>query len=463
MKKTFTKVLAGSMAAAMVLGLGACGGSKTAETTAAPATTAAAAETTKAAEAAKETTAAAAEAAGEPVSLRISWWGGDSRHEATLKALDEYMAANPNVKVESEDGAWSGWQDKIAQQLNGNSEPDLLQINWNWIYQFSPDGTGFYDLNQVSDIFDLTQYDQKLLDQMTIDGKLQGIPVSSTGRVFYWNKATFEKAGLEVPKSFADILAAGPVFKEKLGDDYYPMACGTYDRTILLTYYLQEKYNKAWVEDGKLNFTEDELADGFDFLKSLEDNHCMPTLEKLTGDGADSLDKNPNYIDGHYAGLIEWDSSVNKVQKALENPDDLVIGEYPADYGTPSTVYKISMGFAISKNTEHPKEAAALLEYMLNGDGVKTLATERGVPASAKAQKTLADADLLKGMVADAAKASAANYVFPLSPYYEDASLKDSAEGAYAEIMEAMSYDKADSHDLAKQMTEAVNAAEAQA
>ena len=151
------------------------------------------------------------------------------------------------------------------------------------------------------------------------------------------------------------------------------------------------------------------------------------------------------------------------VQKALENPDDLVIGEYPADYGTPSTVYKISMGFAISKNTEHPKEAAALLEYMLNGDGVKTLGTERGVPASAKAQKTLADADLLKGMVADAAKASAANYVFPLSPYYEDASLKDSAEGAYASIMEAMSYDKADSHDLAKQMTEAVNAAEAQA
>ena len=213
MKKTFTKVMASSMAAAMVLGLGACGGSKPAETTAAPATTAAAAETTAAAEAAKETTAAAAEAAGEPVTLRISWWGGDSRHEATLKCMDEYMAANPNVKIESEYGAWSGWQDKIAQQLNGNSEPDLLQINWNWIYQFSPDGTGFYDLNQVSDIFDLTQYDQKLLDQMTIDGKLQGIPVSSTGRVFYWNKATFEKAGLEVPKSFADILAAGPVFK----------------------------------------------------------------------------------------------------------------------------------------------------------------------------------------------------------------------------------------------------------
>jgi oligogalacturonide transport system substrate-binding protein len=66
-------------------------------------------------------------------------------------------------------------------------------------------------------------------------------------------------------------------------------------------------------------------------------------------------------------------------------------------------------------------------------------------------------------MVADAAKASAANYVFPLSPYYEDASLKDDAEGAYAEVMEAMSYDKTDSHELAQELTEAVNAAEAQA
>ena len=126
---------------------------------------------------------------------------------------------------------------------------------------------------------------------------------------------------------------------------------------MLLTYYMQEKYGKAWIEDGKLNYTVEELADGFDFLKSLEANHVIPSQEKLKGDGADSLDKNPNFIDGKYAGLYEWDSAAKKMQGALSDGQELVIGEYPADYGTPSTIYKVSMGFAVSKNSKNPEEA----------------------------------------------------------------------------------------------------------
>ena len=65
MKKLFTKVLAGSLAASMVLGLAACGSSDSGSTTQA------AAETTKAAEAAAATTAAAQEASSGNATLRI--------------------------------------------------------------------------------------------------------------------------------------------------------------------------------------------------------------------------------------------------------------------------------------------------------------------------------------------------------------------------------------------------------
>ena len=65
MKKSFTKVLAGSLAASMVLGLAACGSSDSGSTTQA------AAETTKAAEAAAATTAAAQEASSGNATLRI--------------------------------------------------------------------------------------------------------------------------------------------------------------------------------------------------------------------------------------------------------------------------------------------------------------------------------------------------------------------------------------------------------
>ena len=65
MKKSFTKVLAGSLAASMVLGLAACGSSDSGSTTQA------AAETTKEAEAAAATTAAAQEASSGDATLRI--------------------------------------------------------------------------------------------------------------------------------------------------------------------------------------------------------------------------------------------------------------------------------------------------------------------------------------------------------------------------------------------------------
>lgn len=65
MKKLFTKVLAGSLAASMVFGLAACGSSDSGSTTQA------AAETTKAAEAAAATTAAAQEASSGNATLRI--------------------------------------------------------------------------------------------------------------------------------------------------------------------------------------------------------------------------------------------------------------------------------------------------------------------------------------------------------------------------------------------------------
>ena len=65
MKKSITKVLAGSLAASMVLGLAACGSSDSGSTTQA------AAETTKAAAAAAATTAAAQEASSGNATLRI--------------------------------------------------------------------------------------------------------------------------------------------------------------------------------------------------------------------------------------------------------------------------------------------------------------------------------------------------------------------------------------------------------
>ena len=190
MKKKITAMI---LAAAMAFSLTACGGNETQET--------------KASEAQNTQTSAAGDTAEntsgkEPVTLRFSWWGGENRHNATMAAVEAFEKEYPWITVECEYSSWDGWTDKVATQLAGGTAPDLMQINWNWLYQFSSDGSKFVDLNEYKDIISLDNWSEANLAAMTVGGKLQGVPISITGKLPMYNKTTFDKAGVPVPASF---------------------------------------------------------------------------------------------------------------------------------------------------------------------------------------------------------------------------------------------------------------------
>ena len=227
------------------------------------------------------------------------------------------METYPGITVEPNFGVWDGWEDTMSTAFYAGTAPDVNQINWNWITSFSSDGSAFVDLNTLSDTIDLTQFSQSALDACTVNGELQAIPVAMTGRIFYWNQTTFEKAGIAVPTTLEELMAAGETFKTALGDDYYPIAMGEYDRMIFMVYYLESVYGKDWVVDNQLNYTQEEIATGFEFLQKMEDAHVIPSIETILGDGAASLDKNPKWIEGKYAGIFEWDSQ-QEIKDALK-------------------------------------------------------------------------------------------------------------------------------------------------
>ena len=55
----------------------------------------------------------------------------------------------------------------MSQYFASDSAFDVNQVNWNWIFSFV-DGEGkskFYDINQVADIIDLSQFDAGALEQ----------------------------------------------------------------------------------------------------------------------------------------------------------------------------------------------------------------------------------------------------------------------------------------------------------
>ena len=403
--------------------------------------------------AASSTASSAAEAASvaglssDPVTLTMSWWGGESRHNAYQEALKAFSAEHTTITVNPTFAAWSGWEDTMSTKFAGGVAEDVCQINWNWLYNYSGNGQTFLDLNSVTDYLDMSQWDDAKLGACNVANAQQCVPISMTGRIFYWNMTTFNKAGItEVPATEDDLFAAGKAFQEKLGDDYYPLHLGAYDRMILMVFYLESKYGKDWADPitSTLNYTEDEIAEGLSFIKSLVDGHVMMNLKDYYSANSDTATHQSNeWITGKIAGIFEWDSAASKYSSALDdsNKDGFTVGEEIKFGDNNGGFSKVSMGLAITKTCKNVAEAATLINFLLNEEkGASIMGSECGIPASKAGLKFAQDAGAVKSLVAEANAKVMAFTTNKLDPLFENNDLKASGTGIYQEVFDNIDY-----------------------
>lgn len=364
----------------------------------------------------------------DQVELRFAWWGGKARNQATLKALDAFEAKYPNIKVKAEYTGWDGFYSRLTTQINSNTEADVIQTNWNWLTLLSKTGDGFYDLNKLSQPIGLDQFSPAALASTTVNGKVNAIPVSANVMLFYYNAATWQKAGVPLPKSWDDLLKAGPAFKEKLGDNYYPLILTEQDSLLLLNSWVYQGNQKPMVDEKtrKLGWNHDDLVQAFTFYRQLVTAHAVPDSRTMASFGKGIAYEMKPWINGEWGGIYNWNVMYTAESQNLSNPADLVMGDYPMREGAKDAgqFNKTALMLSISKNTRHPQEAALLINFLMSEkEGVVPVGLERGVPLSKAGAQILRDAGLLKEndpvLTGLTQSASLPNHSKPL-PYLED-------------------------------------------
>lgn len=403
-----------------------------------------------------------ASSGNEPVTLRVQWWGGDDRHEATLKAIEAFEKKYDYITIEPEYGGWDGHAEKVNTQFAGGTAADVLQINYDWIPNLSPDGQGFLDLSKAEEI-DLSNWDESVLKFGYSNGILNAIPVSITGRSCYYNKTTYDKLGVELPKTWDELKAAGAKF-QAAGENMYPFDLDTgsgFTGWYAACVYEQQKTGKAFIDDSdKLGFTVDEIKDALDFYLSLEEAKAIRTQPtRMNDSGETALYQTDNFISGNVAGVLEWSSSIGKFEKVLtekDTPDELVLGDLPVMEGAKMNGWfmKPSLLFAINAKTEHPKESALFLNYLLNDpEAAIILGTSRGIPASKSALEALAADGKLENDIAFLGTQQILNSdPCIISPYMENAELKE----VYKTTIESVSYGTSTTQEAAQAMYDSV-------
>ena len=128
MKKTLKQAGTFLLASLLTASMAACSSQKAPENQPQPSVSQA--DSKESTEAPKESGQKAEASSGEKVTIRFSWWGSDTRHEATLKVMDMYMEKHPNVTIEGEYGAFDSFYQKLQTQLGGGTEPDIISVDY---------------------------------------------------------------------------------------------------------------------------------------------------------------------------------------------------------------------------------------------------------------------------------------------------------------------------------------------
>ena len=326
----------------------------------------------------------------DTVQLTFSWWGNDDRNEYTLEAIRTFEVMYPNIDVRCSYTEWSGYQVRNDVRMASGSESDVMQINFAWIDQYSPDGKGYYDIKRLSDVVDLSTIDKSMLEYGMKDNKLNALPIAMNAQTVYINRTLYESYGLDIPTTWSDFLDAAKVMDGKV----YPISMIPKSAWLFCTAYAEQARGKnIFSEDGKLQFTPEDLSTMIEFYCLLVESKVMPQMEY--GDDY-RLDT------GKTAGVVAWLSDAeNACAVAMENGYDIVAAPYTSMSGEPGHGWYVKPAtmYAISDNTEHPLEAGLLLDYLINSSEMAELqGLEKGVPLSAPARATLDGLGKLDGI-----------------------------------------------------------------
>lgn len=430
------RLMALTTAVVMAASLTACGGQKT-ETN------------TQEADSGKESAAS-----GEQITLRMAWWGSQTRHDATNKVIEMYEEQNPNVHIEAEFYDFDSYFTKLDTLVAADDVWDIFQMGGNfpkYINSIEPMDSyieaGTIDVSDTTENFLATTRDN--------DGTQVGISIGTNTYGIAYDPAMFAEAGLAEPSDNwtwdewkADCLA----ITEKLG---------IYGSSKMDNFIAGVTQRASQAEkDG--NFFK-KTNDGLEFTDTATFASYMQMIKDLTDAGSypdAGAIKEIKDIEGDY--LVTEDAAMTWVSSnqiaSIVNAAGREIKIAPVPRITKDGSYGMgvqsSQQLCMAKSSKNKEEAAKFINYFVNDiEANKVLNGERGVPIMSKVRDVVMEqADDSSKMIYD--------FVDKIGNFpKEDCNVispdpKTEIEDQYKLLLEKVQYGDVTPEDAARQLVE---------
>ncbi|MGW0610684.1 ABC transporter substrate-binding protein [Streptomyces sp. NPDC002788] len=317
--------------------------------------------------------------------IRFNWWGYDARHEMTKQMIAVFEKEHPNIDVQPEYSNWDDYWKKLSTGAAAGDMPDVLQITDPFMFSYIDNGQ-LLDLKKYKDLLHTDKLTQNSMAMTTVKGGLYGLPAGDSAFGVAVDPAAFKKAGVPVPDdtkwSWDDyVKTATALSKAEPGlvgsvMELYPNMLGVW---------LRQHGEDFWNEDGSdIGFTEENLADYWKWVLKLRDSGGTTSPESAVEAQAAGAGIEQNLVATHKAAMTEMSvTQLGALETASQRETKLLL--FPGEDGAAQVgaYTKPGIWYGASARTEHPEEAAELIDFLVNSpEANKIQKFDRGVPVN---------------------------------------------------------------------------------
>lgn len=295
---------------------------------------------------------------GEAVTVKFNILGySPNTPKLYQKAIDDFEAANPGIKVQLSNGSWDSAHDQFLSWINTGDTPDITVLGPKWLPELIELG-GLQPFDDYLTPGFIDDFPASLTDPLKFDGKIYSVPEALSTRMMYYRKDLFDKAGVtSVPKTWDEMTAALQAVNAP--PDVYGMAIqGGGDETVwYYTYFMFGAGGDFVDSSGKWAINQPANVEGLQYEVDLVNKYKVSPPDTVTVD-QDTL--KALFTTGKAA--VYWGPpwTLPSIDKSIY--DSVQIANYPTKSGNPAPLY-IQDSFALFKAAKHPKEAVKFLEF----------------------------------------------------------------------------------------------------
>jgi len=313
-----------------------------------------------------------------------------NQQPAMEQLIADFNETYPNVDVSIELTAYAQYFTKLQTQGSSGTLPDVMWMNGpNFQLFASNDLLAPLSPLEEAGLVDTADYPDAMNDIYTLDDTQYGIPKDFDTIAVFYNKAIFERAGVDAPTAdwtWDDYRSIAKEITDKLGDEGIFGSGDNYDNQAMVYPSILSNGGSILDEDGESGYDDPASIEGIQFWTDLIADGSMPTPAQ----NADTSGLQ-RFLNGQAAML--WSGNW-QVSGLLDSPvaDDVTVVELPlAPSGERTTVIH-GIGNVMSAKAAGDPAAQAFLAYLGSEEAAVTQA-ELGVanPAFTGTQQAFVD------------------------------------------------------------------------